>query len=303
DPTRDVVVSSADIVETAAAAGNFTTLLAALKAADLVDALKGKGPFTVFAPSDEAFAKLPAGTVETLLKPENKAQLVSLLKYHVVPAKAMSADAASMTFAPTLQGQRINLKAVDGKLTADNAKIVKADIAARNGVIHVIDSVLMPTDGNAYEVARGLGTFGILLAAVDASGLAEMLKQPGPFTILAPSDTAFQALPKGTIETLLKPENKPKLAQLIGMHVIPGALVYSDGIAKMPEVRTLMGTPLKVVSTNGKMTIGEATVTKADVESSNAVIHVVDRVIMPAGFIGDGKTATASEPKSSADPK
>ena len=133
-----------DIVDTAVAAGSFKTLAAALKAAGLVETLKSAGPFTVFAPTDEAFAKLPAGTVETLLKPENKAQLVKILTYHVVPGKVMAADVVKLTSAKTVEGESVAIKAADGKVMVDGATVAKADIAASNGVIHVIDSVLMP---------------------------------------------------------------------------------------------------------------------------------------------------------------
>jgi uncharacterized surface protein with fasciclin (FAS1) repeats len=133
-----------DIVDTAVAAGSFKTLAAALQAAGLVDTLKGEGPFTVFAPTDEAFAKLPAGTVDTLLKPENKAKLVSILTYHVVPGKVMAADVMKMKTAKTLQGGSLKIAGANGTVMIDRATVAKADIAASNGVIHVIDTVLMP---------------------------------------------------------------------------------------------------------------------------------------------------------------
>lgn len=132
-----------DIVDTAMAAGNFKTLVAAVKAAGLVDTLKGKGPFTVFAPTDEAFAKLPAGTVEELLKPENKKKLTDILTYHVLSGKVMAADVKTME-AKTVQGSSAMVKVADGKVTIDKANVVKTDIEASNGVIHVIDSVIMP---------------------------------------------------------------------------------------------------------------------------------------------------------------
>jgi len=133
-----------DIVDTAVAAGTFNTLATALKAAGLVDTLKGTGPFTVFAPTDEAFAKLPAGTIEDLLKPENKAKLVSILTYHVVPGAVSSGEVVKMTSAKTVQGQSVKIVAKDGGVMIDGAKVVKADVKASNGVIHVIDSVILP---------------------------------------------------------------------------------------------------------------------------------------------------------------
>jgi uncharacterized surface protein with fasciclin (FAS1) repeats len=135
---------AADIVDTAVAAGNFKTLVAAVQAAGLVDTLKGPGPFTVFAPTDEAFAKLPAGTVDDLLKPENKDKLVAILTYHVVPGKVMAADVTGKkTKAKSVQGGEITVDGTNG-VKVDGATVVQADIAADNGVIHVIDAVIMP---------------------------------------------------------------------------------------------------------------------------------------------------------------
>lgn len=134
----------ADIVQTAVDAGSFNTLVAAVKAADLVETLQGPGPFTVFAPTDEAFARLPAGTVENLLKPENKSKLVAILTYHVVPGKVMSKDiAGKKTMAKSVEGSEIDVDATSG-VKVDNAKVIKADIETSNGVIHVIDTVIMP---------------------------------------------------------------------------------------------------------------------------------------------------------------
>jgi uncharacterized surface protein with fasciclin (FAS1) repeats len=133
-----------DIVDTAVAAGSFKTLAKALAAADLVGTLKGPGPFTVFAPTDEAFAKLPAGTLDNLLKPENKAMLVRVLTYHVVPGKVMAADVVKINSAKAVSGDALNIKVSAGNVTVDQARVVKTDIAASNGVIHVIDHVLLP---------------------------------------------------------------------------------------------------------------------------------------------------------------
>lgn len=137
------VAQEADIVDTAVAAGSFTTLVAAVQAAGLVDTLKGEGPFTVFAPTDAAFAALPAGTVENLLKPENKDQLVAVLTYHVIPGKVMSTDLSEGLKAATVQGGEVTIT-LDGGPKVDGAVISAADIAASNGVIHVIDSVILP---------------------------------------------------------------------------------------------------------------------------------------------------------------
>ena len=144
DTYAESKTANKDIVDTAVGAGQFNTLAAALKAGGLIDTLKGDGPFTVFAPTEEAFAKLPAGTLEDLLKPENKEKLVAILTYHVVPAKATAQDVAGMSSAKTVNGKELKLKAADGKVMVNNATVTRADVAASNGVIHVIDTVLLP---------------------------------------------------------------------------------------------------------------------------------------------------------------
>jgi len=136
-----------DIVDTAVAAGQFSTLAAALGAAGLVDTLKGEGPFTVFAPTDDAFAKLPAGTVENLLKPENKDQLTAILTYHVVSGKVMAADVVKLSDAETVNGKKVKISVEGDTVMVNDAKVVTADVAASNGVIHVIDTVILPPEG------------------------------------------------------------------------------------------------------------------------------------------------------------
>jgi transforming growth factor-beta-induced protein len=133
-----------DIVDTAIAAGDFNTLVTAVKAAELVETLKGEGPYTVFAPTDAAFAKLPEGTLESLLKPENKAKLAGILTYHVVAGKVMAADVVKMNEAKTVNGQMLKISTTDGKVMVDGANVAKTDIECSNGVIHVIDAVVLP---------------------------------------------------------------------------------------------------------------------------------------------------------------
>ena len=143
-----------DIVDTAVQAGSFNTLAKALKAADLVDTLKGPGPFTVFAPTDQAFAKLPPGTLEVLLKPENKEQLRSILTYHVVPGRVTAADVMKITSAKTVNGQELRISVLRGVVGVNDAKVAKADIAASNGIIHVIDGVILPKIGEVSQVSK-----------------------------------------------------------------------------------------------------------------------------------------------------
>ena len=160
---------SGDIVDTAVAAGKFKTLAAALGAADLAGALKGQGPFTVFAPTDEAFAGLPQGTVASLLKPESKTTLQNILKYHVVSGSVMSGQAVKLPNATTLNGQRVNFKVTDGVLSVAGARVVAADIKCSNGVIHIIDSVILPASDNIPATAASTGKFKTLLAAAKAT--------------------------------------------------------------------------------------------------------------------------------------
>jgi len=273
-----------DIVDTAVSAGSFKTLVAAVKAAGLVETLKGKGPFTVFAPTDEAFAKLPEGTVANLLKPENKDQLVAVLTYHVVAGKVMAADVVKLKSAKTVQGQEVAIKVTDGKVTVDAANVVKTDIACSNGVIHVIDSVILPKAEtpealDIVDTAVKAGSFKTLVAAVQAAGLVETLKGKGPFTVFAPTDEAFARLPEGTVESLLKPENKDKLVAILTYHVVPGKLKAADVLASA-DLKTVNGKSAKITSEGGARIAG-AGIVATDIECANGVIHVIDSVILP----------------------
>ena len=269
-----------DIVTTAVEAGSFKTLAAALKAGGLVETLQGKGPFTVFAPTDEAFAKLPAGTVETLLKPENKAQLVSVLTYHVVAGKVAAAQVVKLDAAATVNGQRVNIKVEEGNVRVDQATVVKADIHCSNGIIHVIDQVLLPSGDNIPATAAKVGTFKTLLAAAKAAGLVEVLSGDKPLTVFAPTDEAFAKLPAGTVESLLKPENKEKLAAILKFHVVAGR-VFSNEVLSQKELETVQGGMLTAAMKNGAATINGAGLVATDIDASNGVIHVIDSVMLP----------------------
>jgi len=269
-----------NIVETAVDAGQFTTLAAALKAANLVSTLEGKGPFTVFAPTDAAFAKLPAGTVEALLKPENRDQLTAILTYHVVPQKVTASQVVYLSNASTVNGQRIDISTKGGGVMVDGANVVKTDIMASNGVIHVIDEVILPNTNDVVDTAVMANDFNTLVAAVKAAGLASTLKGDGPFTIFAPTDEAFAKLPEGTVESLLKPENRDKLVKILTYHVVKGR-VYSDQVVQRNSVRTLEGSRASISLTSVGPQIDTANIVMTDIDASNGVIHVIDRVIMP----------------------
>lgn len=270
-----------DIVDTAVGAGSFNTLVAAVKAAGLVDTLKGDGPFTVFAPTDDAFKKLPAGTVETLLKPENLEKLQAILTYHVVPGSVMAADVAKLDSAKTVQGGEVSIKVDGGNVMINGAKVVTTDIKCKNGVIHVIDSVILPTEKkDIVDTAAAAGSFSTLLAAAKAAGLVETLKSEGPFTVFAPTDEAFAKIPKETIAELLKPENKEKLAAILTYHVVSGKVLAKD-VVEMTSASTVNGQKATIKVSDGKVMIDGAQVVKTDIECGNGVIHVIDSVIMP----------------------
>jgi len=271
---------AADIVDTAVGAGKFKTLAAALGAADLVDTLKGEGPFTVFAPTDEAFARLPAGTVETLLKPENKGTLSGILTYHVVSGKVMAAQVVNLKGAKTVNGQRVDIKVQDSTVMVDGATVVQTDIVCDNGVIHVIDAVILPADKTIPETAAAAGQFGTLLAAAKAAGLADVLGSEGPFTVFAPTDAAFAKLPKGTVASLLEPANKQKLGDILKYHVLAGR-VYSEDAVAAKSAKTLQGSSITVGVTSEGAMVNQSKLVATDVDASNGVIHIIDAVLLP----------------------
>ncbi len=262
-----------DIVEVASEAGSFQTLLTAAKAAGLVDALKGEGPLTVFAPTDEAFGKLPEGTVASLLKPENKDKLATILKYHVVAGRVPAKQALRLPSADTLAGPTILLTRHGGGLRVDQAKVVQADIEASNGIIHVIDEVILPKD--IVGRAKSTGTFRTLLAAAKAAGLVDALKGEGPLTVFAPTDAAFAKLPEGTVESLLEPANRKKLASILTYHVVAGSVELPPR-----QIETLHGEAIRIAPAGG-MRVNGAGIALANVKTTNGVIHVIDRVLLP----------------------
>ncbi|MGB9799995.1 MAG: fasciclin domain-containing protein [Thermanaerothrix sp.] len=278
------------IVDIAVADGRFSTLVAAVQAAGLVETLSGEGPFTVFAPTNDAFAKLPKETLDNLLKPENKDQLVKILTYHVVPGKVLASDVVKLSEAQTVAGEPITIKVEGDKVFINDAQVIITDIEASNGVIHVIDTVILPPSMTAeakkdiVDIAAADGRFTTLVAAVQAAGLVDTLKGEGPFTVFAPTDDAFAKLPEGTLETLLKPENKQQLTDILLYHVLPGKVMASevkDGLI----ADTALGTSVFFKVDMGKVYINEAQIIITDIEASNGVIHVIDTVILPKDIV------------------
>lgn len=288
DPTATAAPELADIVDTAVADGRFTTLAAALEAAGLVETLKGEGPFTVFAPTDDAFAALPAGTLDELLKPENKQQLTDILTYHVVSGKVMAADVSGLTSATTVLGKDVAIKVDMGNVYINDAKVIITDIETSNGVIHVIDAVILPPSDEAaaesntiVDVAVADGRFTTLVAAVEAAGLVETLSGEGPFTVFAPTDDAFAALPAGTLDSLLLPENKQQLTDILTYHVVSGKVMAAN-VVTLTSAPTVLGKDITITVKDGKVYLNDTVqVIITDVEASNGVIHVIDAVLLP----------------------
>jgi len=290
EPTATPEPMLKDIVDTAVADGRFTTLVAAVQAADLVDTLKGEGPFTVFTPTDDAFAALPEGTVANLLLPENKQALTDILLYHVVSGKVMAADVVNLTNATTVLGKDVTVKVDMGNVYINDAKVIITDIETSNGVIHVIDTVLLPpADEDAMmeekntivDIAVADGRFNTLVAAVTAADLVETLSGEGPFTVFAPTDDAFAALPAGTLDSLLLPENKQALTDILLYHVVSGKVMAAD-VVTLTSAPTVLGKDVTITVKDGKVYLNDTVqVIITDIEASNGVIHVIDAVLLP----------------------
>ena len=301
------------IVDIAVADDRFETLVAALQAADLVETLQSEGPFTVFAPTDEAFAALPEGTVAALL--EDIPALTGILLYHVVPGDVRAADVVALDSAVTVQGESLSISVDGDSVRINDALVVIADIEAANGVIHVIDAVLLPPEpaaeqpqadedeqpqqvaqaqqaeqaeqpdqpGSIVDIAVADRRFETLVAAVQAAGLVETLQGDGPFTVFAPTDDAFAALPEGTLASLL--EDIPALTEILLYHVVSGEVRAAD-VATLDSAVTVQGDPVLISVDGGNVRINDSLVVITDIAASNGVIHVIDAVLLPPEPLG-----------------
>ena len=261
-----------DIVATAVSNEAFSTLVAAIEAAELTAALQGSGPFTVFAPTDEAFAALPEGTVDALLA--NPEALAEVLLYHVVSGRVYARDLDGVVSAATLAGYPVLFDLSDGAMV-NSSNITATDILTTNGVIHVIDEVLLPPDGDIVETAVAAG-FNTLAAALTAANLIDALKAEGPFTVFAPTDEAFAALPDGALARLLA--DTDALTDILLYHVVSGQ-VFSGDLVDGATAETLQGQSVTVDLSSG-VEIDDASVIAADIIAKNGVIHVIDEVLL-----------------------
>jgi transforming growth factor-beta-induced protein len=275
EPEELPETGASTIVDIAVADGRFTTLVAAVQAAGLAETLSSDGPFTVFAPTDDAFAALPEGTVESLL--ENTDLLTQILLYHVVPGSVMAEDVVELSSADTAAGIPVKVTVDNGMVYINEAQVIITDIEASNGVIHVIDAVLLPP-GDIVETAVADGRFTTLAAALGAADLVETLQGEGPFTVFAPTDDAFAALPEGTVEALLA--DIPTLTDILLYHVTPGRLFAADVLAE-ETLPTVLGKNLEVRMDMGNAYVNDSQIIITDILTSNGVIHVIDAVLLP----------------------
>ncbi|MEL6771953.1 MAG: fasciclin domain-containing protein [Bacteroidota bacterium] len=293
-------VRAQTIADLAAQTEALSTLKAAVDAAELGGALGGDGPLTVFAPTNNAFGALPAGTVESLVQPENQDALRGILKYHVVAGTLTAADLSDGQTLETLSGETLEVSISDAGVMVGGATVVQADVMASNGVVHVVDGVLMPPmmSGDADTMpstsvgggtpnlmtiaglAASTDALSTLKAAVEAADLGGALSADGPITVFAPTNAAFGALPDGTVESLVQPENQDALRGILTYHVVAGKLTAAD-LSDGQMLETLTGAMLEVSITDEGVMIGGATVVQADVMASNGVVHVIDGVLLP----------------------
>jgi transforming growth factor-beta-induced protein len=265
-------VEELNLVETAAEAGSFQTLLAAVAAAGLEETLAEGGPFTVFAPTDAAFESLPAGVLEAVLA--DRDLLTAVLLYHVVPGRIMSGDLMDGQIVTTAEGREFRVT-LSGGPRVNEVNVIATDVEASNGVIHVIDGVLIPVNDNV-DTAVGAG-FSTLVAAVQAADLESVLRSDGPLTIFAPTDEAFANLPAGALEALLA--DGDALASVLTYHVVSGRVFVSD-LADGMEVMTVGGRAV-TISLAGGARVNGASIVATDILTSNGVIHVIDAVLIP----------------------
>ena len=292
-PEKEVEKSIAEI----AVDGGFNTLVAALDAADLVETLSGDGTFTVFAPTDEAFAALPDGMLEGLLADPDA--LKQILLYHVVGDVVMAETVVTLNEAETLEGSSVAIDVIDGNVFLNDSQVTSTDIEASNGVVHVIDKVLVPgmeeaVSNDVVEDVKSIaevavaGGFNTLVAALSAADLVETLSGEGSFTVFAPTDEAFAALPEGMLEGLLA--DTEALTQILLYHVV-GDVVMAETVVTLDEAETLAGDKVSIEVVDGNVFVNDSKVTSTDIEASNGVIHVVDKVLVP----GTDETGNSKE--------
>ncbi len=246
-----------------------------------VDTLKSAGPFTVFAPTDDAFAKIPSEQLNAILA--DKALLAKILTYHVVAGRLLAADVLGQSTLTSVEGSPINVSLNGDAAFVNESKIILTDVLASNGVIHAIDTVLLPPADEApmmdiIDTAVGNGNFTVLATALTEAGLIETLKSAGPFTVFAPTDAAFAKIPSEQLSAILA--DKALLTKILTYHVVAGKLAASDVLSSC-TLTSVEGSAIKVSLNGSDAFLNQSKITLTDVFASNGVIHVIDTVLLP----------------------
>jgi len=268
------------IVDVAVADGRFATMVTALQEAGLVETLQSDGPFTVFAPTDEAFAALPEGAIEGLLA--HKEALANVLLYHVVGGEFLAADVVGLDgqMVETASGESVRIAVMDGSVMVNDATVIITDIETSNGVIHVIDAVLLPETRTIAEIAAEEENLSTLVGALQQAGLVEALSGEDLLTVFAPTNDAFAALPAGALDSLLA--DTEDLTSVLLFHVVGGKVMAADVLElDGQEVETLSGDKIMIKIDGETVMIGDATAIITDIEAANGVIHIIDAVLLP----------------------
>ena len=283
--------------------GRYSTFVSAIESSGVAEKLSQKGPFTVFAPTDQAFQKLPTEVVAKLLLPENSSTLEKVLKYHVLGG-LVATGTINEGDKDSLEGKKLHFTFVDGEITVNGAPFV-SELTASNGIVHGLDFVLVPPEVDLGSLGGTIvttatteapvvgvpilqsledqGTFTTLLSAIEKAGLKEQLSGEGPFTVFAPTDDAFNRLPGGVTDKLLLPQNKAALVTFLTHHVIADRVNGRD-LKDKQDLKMLDGTTVKVGIDQGKITLDDATMTFADQESSNGVVHIINAALRPGSL-------------------
>jgi len=276
------------IPDVASKTPSLSTLVKALKNADLTDTLAGPGPFTVFAPTNDAFVALP------YLLGLNKTALTKVLNYHVASGKVESSDLTNNTEEiKTREGQNVSVKLDHGNVMVNNAIVATPNVEASNGVVHIINEVLIPPGyvrPTIPEVAAATPDLSTLVKALNAAHLVDTLAGTGPFTVFAPTNEAFKAMPAGVLEALLKPANVAKLKDVLKYHVHSGKVERSN-LTNGEKIDTLAGKQVNVTISGSSVKINDANVTIPDVLAGNGVVHVIGSVLIPPDFVPPNKSA------------
>lgn len=265
----------------AALAGDprFRTLSRGIEAAGLAAVLKGRGPLTLLAPTEEAFEKLGAEALGELFRPENKARLAAMLKYHMISSRLGTAELAAGRALETANGQRVHVAKADGVVRVNDARLVGELVDTGNGVVLPIDAVVVPNDRTLVQHLRGDERFQVFVELLAEADLLKMLAADGPVTVFAPTDAAFESLEPGALDGLRG--DRAVLRRVLLNHVVSARRVYADAGSKPTGQTTVSGSVVTVTSQDGVSRVGEARIRGAAIDTSNGVLHAIDAVLMP----------------------